>query len=65
MNSKQEYNRCYIPKISIKTNEIDDKKDPRIEQENKAKETIKMMKNKWRRKQDEKDEKENDDTKDR
>ena len=63
MNSKQEYNRCYIPKISIKKSENDDEKDPGIEQENKAKETIKMMKNKWRRKQDEKDEKENDENK--
>ena len=27
MNSKQEYNRCYIPKITLKKNEKDDEKD--------------------------------------
>ena len=40
MNSKQEYNRCYIPKIMVKRNEKEEI-DPHIVREN---ETIKKMK---------------------
>ena len=48
MNSKLEYTRCYIPKITVK---IGDKeaKNPDIEKENNTKDIIRMMKNKWRR----------------
>ena len=48
MNSKQEYNRCYIPKIMVKIDE-NEKKNPEFERENRVKETIKMIRAKWKR----------------
>ena len=51
MNSKQEYNRCYIPKITVKINEKEER-NPDEEMERKVKETIKMMKSKWKREKD-------------
>ena len=47
MNSKQEYTRCYIPKISVKIGEKE-AKNPDIDNENRVKELIKSMKNKWK-----------------
>ena len=47
LNSIQEYNKCYIPKITVKINEKDSK-NQEIEDENKVKDMIKMMRNKWK-----------------
>ena len=52
LNSRQEYNRCYIPKITVKFNEKE-AKNKEIEDENRVKEMIKMMRSKWRRSENE------------
>ena len=52
LNSRQEFNRCYIPKIKVKINEKE-AKNKEIEDENRVKEMIKMMRSKWRRSENE------------
>ena len=49
MNSKKEYNRCYIPQIVVKEREEDDKKDASIEAENSALEIIRKMQSLWKK----------------
>ena len=43
MNSRLEYNCCYIPKIHLKTGNSEDKPDKEIEKEKSTKEKIKML----------------------
>ena len=54
LNSKLEYNRCYIPKITVKIYEKE-KSNPDHENEKKVKDTIKMMRKKWKKRSDEKE----------
>ena len=49
MNSKKEYNRCYMPEISIKKDEKDEKKDPMLEAEDSALEIIRKMQPTWKK----------------
>ena len=57
MNSRLEYNHCYIPKIHMKTGNSEDKSDEDIEKEKSTKEKIKML-YKSERKREKPDEKE-------
>ena len=59
MNSKSEYNRCHIPRITTKSmKEIFDENEKEVEDEKRVKSEIKMMK-KLKGKKREKEEKEN------
>ena len=49
MNSKKEYNRCYIPEILVKKCENDVTKSPFLEAEESALETIRKMQSFWRK----------------
>ena len=49
MNSKKEYNRCYIPQIEVKKSQNEVKKDPFIDAEENALEIIRKMQNIWKK----------------
>ena len=49
MNSKKEYNRCYIPQIEVKKNPNETKKDPMLEAEENALEIIRKMESVWKK----------------
>ena len=48
MNSKQEYNRCYIPKIEVQKNGKDET-DPHIDKENKSIAKLKDVLSIWKK----------------